>query len=223
MTESYDAILFDMDGVLLEGPATPAAVYQAGADRVIDGLDVSVTEDQRRTLGKYGYDDQLAACCRDLGVDQAQFWTARERAASTIANERIRDGAREPYRDTTVLDNLRGELGIVSNNRDATVSFVAKTLFDGRFDVATGREETVAGYRRRKPDSHYIETTLETLDAEHAVYVGDRESDIVAATRAGIDSAFLRREHNSQMTLDTAPTYDIDGLSELPTVLSDGE
>lgn len=218
----YEAVVFDLDGVLLQDAATPASVYQEAADAVVDSFDLPVTDDQRRTLGKYHFDEDLAACCRDVGVDPEAFWGARERFASRIANRRIHEGARRPYPDTDVLADLAPALAIVSNNRQATVSFAAEHLFDGQFAVATGRDRTLAGYGRKKPNSYYLDRTLAELGVEHALYVGDRGSDVVAAHRAGIDSAFLRREHNSQMTLEDPPTYDIDSLAVLPAIL-DGE
>lgn len=221
-TEDYEAVIFDLDGVLLQDAATPASVYEDAADTVIDWFDLDVTDDQRRTLRKYHYDDELAACCRDIGVDPEAFWGARERFASRIGNRRIHDGARRPYPDTDVLAGLAPVLAIVSNNRQATVTFVAQHLFDGQFAAATGRDRTIAGYGRKKPNSYYLDQTLADLGVERALYVGDRESDVVAAHRAGIDSAFLRREHNSATTLEEPPTYDIDSLSALPAIL-DGE
>jgi len=48
--------------------------------------------------------------------------------------------------------------------------------------------------------------------------VGDDESDVVAAHRAGIDSAFIRRPHRRDADLDVEPTYVIDDLHDLRRV-----
>lgn len=220
---NYEALLFDLDGVLLEGPATDAEVYQAGADAAIKEFHCSVTDEQRRKLGKYPFDEQMAACCRELGIDPADFWSRRERLASEIANLRIADGVRSPYPDTKALAEIRDEfdiaLGIVSNNRAHTVTFVAETLFGEVFSLAIGREPTVEGYRRKKPDGYYLDLALSELEVDTAVYVGDRETDMVAASSVGIDTAFIRRGHNSKISLDQAPTYDIESLEALPGIV----
>ena len=52
------------------------------------------------------------------------------------------------------------------------------------------------------------------LDADDAVYVGDRPSDVAAAHNAGIDSAFVRRSFAEDTTFDDdEPTYDVDSLA----------
>lgn len=215
----YDAVLFDLDGVLLQGPATPAAVYQRAADDVITFFDLSTTDQQCRTLGKYHYDSQLEDCCHSLDVDPASFWAARERFASRRANRRMQGDGRQPYPDTAVLDELQVPLGIVSNNRQATVTFVADYFFEGLFPLAIGRERTPGGFARRKPESYYLEQALDRLDEHNPLYVGDRVVDVQAATGAGLDTAFIRREHNGNMNPDPPPAFDIDSLAELPGIV----
>ena len=213
--ERYDAILFDMDGVLLQGVTTLPEVYQRAAHDVIEEFDLVVPEERLPRLEKYTYDDQLADCCRAVGIDPERFWETRERYASERANRLLREGSREPFPDTAVLSELSAVLGVVSNNRDTTVKFVADNLLPGEFAVAMGRDPTVEGFRRRKPDSYYIDRALSELDVDRALYVGDRQSDVVAAYSAGIDAAFLRREHNSVMSVDPEPTLELQGLDEL--------
>lgn len=215
---AYDAVLFDLDGILLKGPATPAEVYQRAADDVINFFDLEVTEEQRRTLGKYHFDAQLEACCREVGIDPPSFWGARERFASRRSHRRLQNGEREPYADTAILGDLPVPLGIVSNNRQATVTFVADYFFEGLFSVAIGRERTPEGFKRRKPDSYYIERALDELDVSNPLYVGDRAVDVEAAAKAGLDTAFVRRDHNGNMNPEPVPAFDIASLTELPAI-----
>lgn len=213
--DTYEAVLFDMDGVLLEGPATPASVYTNAADDAIAEFGLDLPEDERQILRKYNFDEQFADRCHELGVDPNRFWQTRERFASERANQRLDAGQREPYEDTTVISDLPVHLGIVSNNRHQTVEFVADSIFPHHFDVAIGRDPTPAGFHRRKPESYYLERAVGELDIEQALYVGDRGSDLEAARAAGLDGVFVRREHNRSMSFDQPPTVDIDGLEEL--------
>jgi HAD superfamily hydrolase (TIGR01549 family) len=215
----YEAVLFDMDGVLIRGRATIPEVYANAADEALAELGVDIPEDERAVLRQPQFDEAMAECCRTVGLDPEEFWTVREGVASERANRRIGSEPRTPYEDTTVLAALSGPLGVVSNNRTGTVEYVAEELFPGRFGAAVGRDPTLEGYRRRKPDPHYIERALEQLGAEHALYVGDRETDLLAARRAGIDGAILRRDHR-QGTLDETPAFDLTGLDELRSVLA---
>jgi phosphoglycolate phosphatase-like HAD superfamily hydrolase len=210
----YGALLFDMDGVLIQGRATMPAVYERAADDALDALDADVPAAERGPLRQPQFDETMASQCRAVGLDPGTFWTTRERFASERAARRIGSAPRAPFEDTAVLADLPEPLGVVSNNRAATVEYAAAELFPGRFAAAVGRDPTIEGYRRRKPDPHYIERALDRLGVEHALYVGDRETDIVAARRAGIEGALLRRAFNRDVTLDDS-TRAFDGLEEL--------
>ncbi|MEM4781195.1 MAG: HAD hydrolase-like protein [Halalkalicoccus sp.] len=225
---SYDAIVFDMDGVLIEGWGTDPAVYAAAAERALSELGADASTDRIETLGAPAYSPAMAGCCRALGIDPEAFWTRRERVASRLSNERIDRGLRPAYEDVSTLSELadRCAIGVASNNRQATVAFVVD-LLDLPVSAYRGRDPTTAGYRRRKPDSYYIECVLSALTAEagadaadvEALYVGDRETDVEAAEDAGIDSAYLRRSHNRERTLSLDPTYELSGLDELLDVV----
>ncbi|ERH08599.1 MAG: haloacid dehalogenase family hydrolase [halophilic archaeon J07HX64] len=214
----YEAVLFDMDGVLIQGRATTPEVYANAADDTLAELGADVSETERSVLRQPQFDRAMAERCRAVGIDPEEFWTVREGFASERANRRIGSEPRTPYEDTTVLATLSARLGVVSNNRRGTVEYVADKLFSGRFEAAVGRDPTLEGYRQRKPDPHYIERALGQLGVENALYVGDRGTDLLAARRAGIDGAILRRDHG-QGTLEETPTLDLTGLEELRSAL----
>lgn len=216
------AILFDMDGVLLEGRDTDPAVYEAAADAAVEDLGLEPSDDQRRILRRYRYTDAIDEICGALGIGPDEFWSRRESHASRIAHDRFRAGERGCYDDVDAIPSLadRTTLGLVSNNRQETVAFVVDHFgFDGAFDAVRGRDPTIAGYRRRKPDPGYLVDALETLGTTDAVYVGDRPTDVEAAREAEIESAYLRRPHNRDDPLPSGTTYELDSLSELSTVL----
>jgi len=212
------AILFDMDGVLIQGRSTLTAVYENAADDALDELGATVPAAERGPFRRPRFDETMATRCRAVGLDPETFWTTRERLASERANERIGSPPRAPFEDTAVLADLPEPLGVVSNNRAATVEHVAADLFPGLFAVAVGRDPTLEGYRRRKPQPYYIERALDRLGVEQALYVGDRKHDLTAARRAGIGGALVRREFNEDVTLPD-PAHEVDGLGELPALL----
>lgn len=214
----YDAVLFDMDGVLLHGRATPAAIYRRAAAETITTFGLDPSPAQRAVLAQHEYDDAFDVTCRELDVTPDAFWSTREEKAANIAHDRMRDGHRRAHDDTTVLAELAPPLGLVSNNRHATVSYVANRYFPDRFSVARGRDPTIDGYQRRKPDPYYIEEVLLLLDAETALYVGDRETDVRAATAAGIDAALLRRSGAGTSASEVEPTVELEHLTELTSV-----
>ncbi|MFT4889904.1 MAG: phosphoglycolate phosphatase [Halobacteriales archaeon] len=217
----YDAVLFDQDGVLVEPPAadvqaaaTRAAFRDVGVanpsenhvDAVVNGLTV----------------DRLYEICRAYDLDPEAFWAARERLDERSQFERFEADARTTYDDLEATGALDVPRGVVSNNHDSTVAFVLE-YFDLRplFDAAYGREKTIESLRLKKPNPHYLDLGLDALDADDALYVGDGESDVLAAHRAGVDSALLRRSHNADLDPDPAPNYVVDTLHEVATIVDE--
>ncbi|PSQ34813.1 hypothetical protein BRD05_06430 [Halobacteriales archaeon QS_9_70_65] len=52
-----------------------------------------------------------------------------------------------------------------------------------------------------------------------ALHVGDSGSDVVAAHRAGLDSAFLRRPHVRDAELPAEPTHEVETLHKVVALL----
>lgn len=217
-------ILFDMDGVFLEGPGTDPSVYERAADAALDELEVEPTAEQRAALRNYGYTDAVADHCDALGIDTDEFWRRKEHHASRFAHDRLRSGERGTYDDIETIRPLarNASLALVSNNRHETVEFVVEWLdFDDVFDAVRGRDPTPAGYGRRKPRPDYLEETLDKLGADEGLYVGDRDEDVLAAERAGLDSVYLRRAHNRNDPLPEGASYELASLAALSDVLAD--
>jgi HAD superfamily hydrolase (TIGR01549 family) len=214
---TYDVIIFDSDGVLVNPTdtetvrsAVEAAFREAGvpapAEEHVELFSSSVdVEALEEALGEY-----------DLNLNA--FWSIREEKSSKFQRELIRSGEKAPYSDVSLLEEFAetAELGVVSNNQQATIDFLVEQHgFDDNLSVVYGREMTLDGLRRVKPDPYYIEAALSGLDGDDALYVGDRESDILAAHNAGIDSALIVRPYGSTPALDERPTYRIRSFEDL--------
>lgn len=211
------ALLFDMDGVLIEGRGADDAVHEHARDDALAAFDVEVPDRHRPALATYEYEEAFVAACRAVGLDPVEFYAARERHSARRIVDRLRAGERGLYPDVDALDAVadRHRLGLVSNNYDPAVEFVVDHHGLDAFSFARGRDTGVDGFRRRKPDPHYLLEGLDALDADAGYYVGDRQTDLLAAERAGLDGVFLRRDHNAEVSLGVEPTHEIDSLSEL--------
>jgi HAD superfamily hydrolase (TIGR01549 family) len=208
----YDAVLFDSDGVLVDPPAretqlaaTRAAFREVGVrnpDRshlhaVVAGLTV----------------DDLHDICDAYDVDPETFWTAREDCDERSQFEAFRSGDRDRYDDVSAIRDLPRSRAVVSNNHHSTVAFKLEFFdLDPLFDTHYGREKTVESLELKKPNTHYLDRALSDLAADTALYVGDSQSDVVAAHRAGLDSVFLRRDHTREVDLSVTPTHEVDSL-----------
>lgn len=212
---AYDAVVFDNDGVLVE--LTPMDVLRSAVRDAF--ADVGVTDPDPQLVELAADHEDLAALETvetEHGVALDAFWEARERRAIEHQQALVRDGDKPAYDDLHRITELDAALGVVSNNQQATVDTVVDH-YDLREAVGTvyGREPTVAGARRRKPDTHYLDRALADLDTTDALYVGDSETDVLTAQRAGIDAVFLRRPHRADLNLSVTPTDEFDSLDAL--------
>jgi HAD superfamily hydrolase (TIGR01549 family) len=216
----YDATLFDSDGVLVEPPtsetkieATRAAFREVGvADpdpdhvhTVVDGPTV----------------DDLHAVCDAYDLDPGTFWAAREDCDERSQFAAFRSGDRDRYEDVAAIEAVPHARGVVSNNHHSTIEF--KLDFFGLeplFDTHYGREKTIESLELKKPNTHYLDRALSDLGAETAVYVGDSESDVLAAHRAGLDSVFVRRDRSRGVELSVAPTHEVNSLRGVVDLVS---
>ncbi len=214
-----EAILFDMDGVILEGPRTDPQVYADATEQALTELGVDPTAAQCEKFRKFDT-DAIADTADAHGIDPDEFWKLRDYRASALTHERVRSGKRDIYDDIEALYDLadRTSIALVTNNRHKTAEFV-EDHFEFGFEAVRGRDPSMDGYRRRKPNPAYLEETLEELDVDGGLYVGDSGVDITAGHNAGLETAFVRRPHNRSSELPAEPAYELESLTELLDVL----
>ncbi|OYR43136.1 HAD family hydrolase [Halorubrum sp. Ib24] len=212
-----EVVLFDMDGVILDGWGTDEVVHSRALGDVREERDMRVTGDRRRPLETRDYDDEFRVACEELGVDPATLFRAREERSAKRSVARLAAGTRRLCADVDAIDELARHvpIGLVSNNYHPTVEFVVDHFRLDGFSFVRGRDLGPEGFRRRKPEPYYLNEALDALGAEGGLYVGDRATDVIAAERAGLDGVFLRREHNAALDLDVEPASEIESLREL--------
>lgn len=217
---NYDAIIFDNDGVLIS--PTDRAVLRSAAETAFEEAGVSPRDTHITELITKVDVDWFTGICEEYGVDTTEFWRRRDRTASVAQQAEIRQGRKHLYDDFEAVTALDPDLGIVSSNQHETIEFIIEFFeLEGLFGSYYGREPTLDGLRRKKPEPYYIEKAMDDLGAETALFVGDSESDVEAAANAGIDSAFIRRPHREDYALSTEPTVEIESLEQLHDLTSD--
>lgn len=219
-TESSDTnrvLLFDMDGIILEGHGTDEVVHERALDDALAERDLTVDAETRTLLEGYEYDTDFALGCKRLGVDPCRLFALRERYGARRAIDRLKRGTRGLYPDVSSLVDLatQYELGVVSNNYDSVVKFVVTHHELDIFSHIQGRDTGVTGFYQRKPNPHYLLEAVAALESTEGIYVGDRSTDVVAATRAGLDAVFVRRAHNDDVTVPIDSAIEVDSLAEL--------
>lgn len=208
----YDAVLFDNDGVLVHPPAQDTQL-EAARD-AFEAMGVEGADDAHLTGVVKGVTvDLLDEVCAAYDLNSDAFWAAREHHDERSQLDAFREGVRGCYDDVAAIEEIAHDCGVVSNNHHSTVEFILD-FFELRslFETFYGREKTVESLRLKKPNPHYIDRALSDLGADTALYVGDTESDVVAAHEANVDSAFVRRSHCRDVDLSVTPTYEVESL-----------
>ena len=220
----YDAVLFDFDGVVVETPSSDRMYDALG--RTYEELDCSGPAAETLQELMRGDFESIADRCRRLEIDTDAFCTqaARELVRAQLAE--VERGLRSMYDDVSAVRSIELPLGIVSDNHPTVVSrLLQRFRLRSLFEAVYGCPLTPEGLRRRKPDPTNIERAMDSLEADSALYVGDRAVDVRAADNAGIDSALVRRSDEASDATDDSvevelePTYRVDSLTQLPALL----
>ena len=181
----YRAILFDLDGTLLD---------------TLEDLADSVN----MILGKYGFAKRNQAEIRGfLGNGSEKLMRAAlpekiepEKFASYLEEYKAYYGMHmeektEPYAGIPeLLEELQRaglQIGVVSNKFDMAVKRLCEKYFPENIHAAAGERETEG--IRRKPAPDMLLSVADELGAkaQDCLYVGDSEVDILTAEHAGMD------------------------------------
>ncbi|KAB1198289.1 MULTISPECIES: HAD family hydrolase [Haloferax] len=211
----YDSVIFDHDGVLttlvdisLLQDATWAAFDELGV------TDPDPTHVEQMVINVSPDDVHTVAGAYDL--DPETLFRTRDEFSSSYQCAAVRDGRKRPYDDFDSIRRIGAPLGIVSSNQQETIDFVLSHLdVTDLFGVAYGREPSMSSLHRKKPEPYYLERAMSELGVESPLFVGDSDTDIAAAEAAGVDSAFIRRDHRADHTPSPDPTHEVSGLDDL--------
>lgn len=214
---AYDAVLFGEDGVLTH--RTPIETRRAAVVGAFRSLGATPDDGSVDAVLRGG-PGQVRAVCRRHDVDPDAFWEKRESCAAATQRTAMLDGRKPLYADVSAaLDGCRRTVGVVAAAPAATVRHLLD-VFDlrDRVRVALGREPTLEGYARRTPDTSYVEVALEELGTRNVLVVANRNADLVAAERVGVDTAFVRRPDRPGERMTADPTYELNSLREVPAL-----
>ncbi len=220
----YDALLLDHDGVIVELLALESlesGILSYGKPCYTE-LGIEPDAALREALSIGATADEIQQLARSHAVDVSALWRCRDDAAERTLCEATRAGEKDPYGDVSVLESVELPIGIASNNQKRIVEFILSHHgLTHLFETVWGREPTIESLSRKKPAPTYLLGAMDDMGVENPLYVGDSETDVIAANRAGVDCAFIRRAHNAERELSVDPTYEITGLDGAVSVLDD--
>lgn len=187
MERKYDAVIFDLDGTLLDTLDDLANSVNAV---MVQYEMPKYSREQIRSFVGNGI-RRLMQLVIPGGEDHLQFTEIYE-AFRNHYNAHCMDET-EPYPGVmSLLEYLCKagyKLAIVSNKADFAVKKLRDIYFHDLIEVAIGEREDV----RKKPAPDTVYQALKELGVskERAVYVGDSEVDIKTAANAGMDEIIV--------------------------------
>lgn len=181
----YKAVLFDMDGTVLNTLGDLAAAVN-------------------HTLREFSMPERsIAEVAAALGNGAAYLiaHTVPDGTPKELTDKVL--AAYAPYYDAhcdiltapydgivPLMQKLRGrgvKLAVISNKQDTAVKPLAEKYFPGLLEIAVGESAEV----RRKPNPDAVLAALRHIgvEREDAIYVGDTEVDLQTARNAGMECA----------------------------------
>lgn len=211
-----DAILFDLDGTLIDSfPDVCASLNRVFAE---EGLPLLGQEAVETLAGN----DTMTMIENALSAGGNSIEKAAEIHPRFLANYRA-----HPVENTKiypgVIEALEGfaaadtPMGICTNKPRATAEAVLDALDMSRYFQVVSCGD--APYK--KPDGRHILMTLEVMKAEIScsVFVGDNETDMAAARDAGIKSIAVTYGYRSSKAEDLDADVLIDSFHDLADAL----
>lgn len=194
------AVLFDMDGVLVETEALKAEAH-ASTIREIGGR--YHPEFYLTVMGR-PQGDVVRAFIRDAGlnVDEDQYQERFRRTYVDLIRTRVRvvPGA------VALLERLRGDghrLALVSSSLRWMVDEVlARTGLRGRFDAVVTADDVC--HEKPAPDPYLRALAELQLQPNRAVVLEDTDTGVESGRRAGLPVIGLRHEYNVHHELSGA-------------------
>ncbi len=220
----YGSVIFDMDGVVLKFDG--GNNFKWKYDAVRDALrQKGVNPDgmSRLDLDAFMGDQGVEKCvdaCEGHGIDPGETWELIAEKTTRARVRMMKEGAFQLYPDAeNAIDALREEeveLGLISNAPEmaveATVSFYGLKSELEFFRGITSFRDLLS----RKPHPDHLEFAKAELKRKPFLYVGDAESDIIAAREAGMDSVWVKRDGGA---MDVKPDYEVESLDRLVEIV----
>jgi phosphoglycolate phosphatase len=222
MSGGYDAIVFDLDGTLLDTlPDSRAALNRVLAEDSYRSLSLGEVQSTVGDGARAMMRKALALAGRDRAPDDAALDSYVGRYLAAYLEEPTRLTAPYPgVPDTLALFAREGrKLGICTNKPRATTEAVLARLGIDRYFAAVVCPEDVA---RRKPDGAHLLTTLDRMGAsrDRAVFVGDSETDMATAIDAGVAAVAVSYGY-CHAPVETLPAdLVVESFADLPRALA---
>lgn len=192
MSKKYDALLFDMDGVLVDVNNSYRVAIQKTACYFMN-REIS-TEEVNAVKQKVGMNNDWDATYALIGnkcipyekvKDYFQKIYLGDGKNKGLINEETLLISKEQL---TKLKKIYKKMGIVTGRpKDEALYVIKRFDLEKLFDVLITKEDAV----REKPFADPIIKAMQIIRCERPVYIGDSPSDVIASNSAGIPCLYV--------------------------------
>ena len=216
----YDAVMFDMDGVILD----------SGLNN-FQWMD----EIRKKKAAELGYDyskEDAIQIVQSTDISQLEELMDRkgmslrevEEVEHRVQNAKIsliEHGAIRLFSETEkLLDSIDRPIGLATNSPKKTARFTLRYFgINNFFDSfqALPLNDLEFYVENKKPSPYMLEKVKNGLGVDNPLMVGDTSADIKAAKNAGFDSVLVQ-SYSEYENLN--PTYRIRNLDELRSIIN---
>ena len=218
MERKYDAVIFDLDGTLMDTLEDLADAVNEILQR--NGYPVRTYEHVRRIVGN-GLKQTLTLCLPEGTKEDVIERLLPDFAAFYQENCQIKTKPYDGIKDVLRELSARGyQMAIVSNKRDEAVKTLNEEYFQSYVKVAIGENESAGIRKKPAPDTVYQALRELGCEKERAIYVGDSEVDKMTADNAGLPCISVAWGFRDKEDLEKlAPMRLIDKPEELLEIL----
>lgn len=217
----YDAVIFDMDGVILDSGLNDFQWMDEIRMKKAAELGYDYSKNDAVQIVQSTEVSQLEELMDRKGMTLKEVEEIEHRVQNAKISL-IEHGAIRLFSETErILSEIDRPVGLATNSPRKTAKFTLR--YFGINDYFNSFEalplNDLRGYvKRKKPHAYMLEEVIDDLNAENPVMVGDTSADIGAAKNAGIDSVLVQSYSDGD---HLNPTYKIRNLAELKSVLKD--
>jgi HAD superfamily hydrolase (TIGR01549 family) len=214
--EDYDAIFFDLDGVIFDSSVDGYEWADKARKKKAEELGFCLNDDEAEILVGSQENRLISELLEKTGMNWGHL-AEIEKAKENKKKQLIQEGKISLNKKAQkILDSIKIDKAAVTN-APLEGSLYGLKLFeiDHHFTKVCAPEidKMKRFYCVRKPKPTLVNRAIQELDVSKPVMVGDSKSDVIAANRADIDSIFLGSKEI------TKADYSIKNLNELIEVV----